>query len=114
MIATVGAPIKNARVDAIFTDVYDALCRIIEKHHVTYDEYREAVNWLTVAGTQEHEIPLLFDVFMATAIDNENFAGRRHGMQLRGSVLRTGRPGSNPRPAEAGRGRRDPQVLRHG
>ena len=54
MIATVPAPTKNARVDAIFTDVYDALCRIIEKHHVTYDEYREAVNWLTVAGTQEH------------------------------------------------------------
>ena len=39
MIATVPAPTKNARVDAIFTDVYDALCRIIEKHHVTYDEY---------------------------------------------------------------------------
>ena len=77
MIATVPAPTKNARVDAIFTDVYDALCRIIEKHHVTYDEYREAVNWLTVAGTQEHEIPLLIDVFMATAIDNESFAG--HG-----------------------------------
>ena len=76
MIATAPAPIKNARVDAIFTDVYDALCRIIEKHHVTYDEYREAVNWLTVAGTQEHEIPLLIDVFMATAIDNENFAAR--------------------------------------
>jgi catechol 1,2-dioxygenase len=77
MIATVPAPTKNARVDAIFADVLEALCRVIEKHHVTYDEYREAVNWLTVAGTQEHEIPLLFDVFMATAIDNENFAG--HG-----------------------------------
>ena len=30
-----------------------------------------------MAGTQEHEIPLLIDVFMATAIDNESFAG--HG-----------------------------------
>ena len=77
MIGTVPAPTKNARVDAIVTDVCDALCRIIQKHHVTYDEYREAVNWLAVAGTQEHEIPLLFDVFMGTAVDNENFAG--HG-----------------------------------
>jgi catechol 1,2-dioxygenase len=76
MIATAPAATKNARVDAIFADVHDALCRIIKKHHVTYDEYRAAVNWLTVAGTQEHEIPLLFDVFMATVIDNENFAAR--------------------------------------
>ena len=75
MIGTIPAPATNARVNAIFTDVYDALCRIIEKHHVTYDEYREAVNWLTAAGTQAHEIPLLCDVFLATAVDNENFAG---------------------------------------
>ena len=77
MLATVMAPTKNARVEAIFTDVHEALCRIIEKHHVTYDEYREAVNWLTAAGTQENEITLLSDVFLATPIDNENFAG--HG-----------------------------------
>lgn len=77
MTTTVPTPTMNVRVDAIFSDVYDAICEIITKHHVSYEEYRTTVDWLTKAGAQEHEIPLLVDVFLATPVDNANYAG--HG-----------------------------------
>ena len=76
MTMTSEAPLtKNARVDAIFSDVIDALSGIIEKHRVTWDEYRAATEWLTLAGTQGFEVPLMLDVFLSTAIDNVNAAG---------------------------------------
>jgi catechol 1,2-dioxygenase len=62
-------------VEAIFTDVIDALTGIIEKHRVTWDEYRAASEWLTAAGSQGFEIPLMLDVFLSTPVDNVNAAG---------------------------------------
>ena len=63
----------NERVEAIFTDVMTALRDIIEKHNVTWDEYRTATAWLTEAGNQGYEIPLMMDVFLSVTVDNTNF-----------------------------------------
>ena len=65
----------NPRVEAIFDDVIDALNGIIEKHQVTWAEYRTFTDWLTLAGSQGYEIPLMLDVFLSTTVDNVNAAG---------------------------------------
>lgn len=62
----------TARLDAIVTEIVDAIANTIAKHNVSYAEYRRATDWLTRAGGQVHEIPLLLDVFLATAVDNVN------------------------------------------
>jgi catechol 1,2-dioxygenase len=69
------ALVANDRVQAIFGDVVVALTDIIEKHQVSWAEWRAATEWLTAAGTQPFEIPLMLDVFLSTAIDNVNAAG---------------------------------------
>ena len=68
------APQTNARVQAVFADVLHALMEIIERHQVTEAEYRAAVGWLTEAGNQGYEIPLLMDVLFATTIDDREHA----------------------------------------
>jgi catechol 1,2-dioxygenase len=64
---------SNPRVEAIFTDIVGSLRRIIEDHRVTWDEYRAATEWLTEAGSQGYEIPLLLDVFLSPTVDDNNF-----------------------------------------
>lgn len=63
----------NERVQAIFADVTTALRDVIVKHNVTWDEYRAATAWLTEAGNQGYEIPLMLDVFLGVTVDNINF-----------------------------------------
>lgn len=65
----------NPRVEAIFDDLIVALQDLIEKHQVTFEEYRAFQEWLTLAGSQGFEIPLVLDVFLATTVDNVNAAG---------------------------------------
>lgn len=60
----------SERVEAIFTDVTAALRDIIKKHNVTWDEYRAATAWLTEAGNQGYEIPLMMDVFLSVTVDD--------------------------------------------
>ena len=60
----------DTRVAAIFDDVVGALRDVITKHRVTWDEYRAATGWLTAAGQQEFQIPLLLDVFLSTTVDD--------------------------------------------
>lgn len=62
----------NPRVDVVFTDVINALTDIIEKHHVTWEEFGAAAQWLALAGSQGFEIPLMLDVFLSTSVDNVN------------------------------------------
>ena len=66
----------NTRLGAIFTDVLDSLLGIIRKHQVTWDEYRAATVWLTEAGAQGYEIPLMMDVFLSQTVDDVNFAAQ--------------------------------------
>jgi catechol 1,2-dioxygenase len=64
--------LTRSRVDVIFTDVIEALSHIIEKHHVRWEEFGAATQWLALAGSQGHEIPLMLDVFLSTPVDNVN------------------------------------------
>ena len=66
----------NTRLEAIFTDVLDSLLGIIRKHKVTWEEYRAATVWLTEAGAQGYEIPLMLDVFLSQTVDDVNFAAQ--------------------------------------
>ena len=66
----------NTRLGVIFTDVLDSLLGIIRKHQVTWDEYRAATVWLTEAGAQGYEIPLMLDVFLSQTVDDVNFAAQ--------------------------------------
>jgi hypothetical protein len=66
----------NARLEAIFTDVLDSLLGVIRKHQVTWEEYRVATVWLTEAGAQGFEIPLMLDVFLSQTVDDVNFAAQ--------------------------------------
>lgn len=58
------------RLNAIFEDVQGALLDIITKHRVTPEELRAATQWLTEAGKQDFEIPLMMDVFLGSAVDD--------------------------------------------
>jgi catechol 1,2-dioxygenase len=63
----------DERLETIFTDIVGAIRSVITEHRVTQDEYRAAVAWLTEAGTQPNEIPLLLDVLFSGAVDDVNF-----------------------------------------
>lgn len=66
----------NTRLQVIFTEVLDNLLGIIRDHQVTWDEYRAATMWLTEAGHQAFEIPLMLDVFLSQTVDDVNFAAQ--------------------------------------
>ena len=66
----------NTRLQVIFTDVLQSLLDIIRRHQVTWDEYRAATVWLTEAGAQGYEIPLLLDVFLSQTVDDVNFGAQ--------------------------------------
>ena len=70
-----GTQTAAARLTAIVDDVQAALLEILVKHRVTWEEYRLATEWLTTAGTQNFEVPLLLDVFLSTTIDEIAHAG---------------------------------------
>jgi catechol 1,2-dioxygenase len=76
MTVTAAETTTNARVQAIFTDVLDSLLGIIRKHQVTWEEYRVATEWLSQAGNQGYEIPLMLDVFLSTTVDDVNYAAQ--------------------------------------
>jgi len=62
----------TSKLEAVVAEIVDAIAHAVAKHNVSYTEYRVATEWLTRAGGQTHEIPLLLDVFLATAVDNAN------------------------------------------
>jgi catechol 1,2-dioxygenase len=64
----------NARLEVVFTDILDSLQRIIRRHQITLEEFRLATEWLTEAGTQPNEIPLVLDLLLACTVDDVNFA----------------------------------------
>ena len=66
----------NTRLEVIFTDVLGSLLDIIRRHRVTWEEYRAATVWLTEAGSQGFEIPLMLDVFLSQTVDDVNFAAQ--------------------------------------
>jgi catechol 1,2-dioxygenase len=70
MAVTEANQTTKPRLNAIFDDVQGALREIITKHRVTWEEFRAATQWLTEAGKQDFEIPLMMDVFLSTTVDD--------------------------------------------
>ena len=59
---------RNTRLVEFFEDLIREAHTLIEKHHITHDEYRQAVGFL-VAAVQAGEIPLLMDLFLESKVD---------------------------------------------
>ncbi|HET9444153.1 MAG TPA: dioxygenase [Acidimicrobiales bacterium] len=76
MVMTGSETSTNTRLQAIVTDVVDSLLDVIRRHQVTWEEYRTATGWLTEAGQQGFEIPLMLDVFLSQTVDDVNFAAQ--------------------------------------
>lgn len=82
----------NTRLEAIVNDVVAALTDVISKHNVTWDEYRMATDWAVKAGSVAHELPMLGDVFLGTAIDNVGYAGEGTENNVEGPFYSPGAP----------------------
>ena len=57
----------SKRVDEIASDIVDAVRSVLEKHEVTFDEYRAGFRHL-IETQQAGEVPLLIDAFFNTTI----------------------------------------------
>jgi catechol 1,2-dioxygenase len=66
---------KNPRLNQLFDDLVGALRDFVRKNHVTHDEYRAAVAFLTEVGSTG-ETPLIMDVFLEVTVDQVDSAGR--------------------------------------
>src|SRR5919112_5064140 len=76
MTVTESATSTNTRLEAIFNDIITSLLDVIRRHQVTWEEYRAATVWLTEAGAQGYEIPLMLDVFLSQTVDDVNFGAQ--------------------------------------
>lgn len=59
--------VDNGRLNTIITDLVAGTRSVIEKHNVTFDEYRAAIGFMLKTAAAG-EIPLLMDVFLNTTI----------------------------------------------
>lgn len=82
----------NPRVKDVFDDVLAALLGAITKHRVTWEEFRVATEWLTEAGNQGIEIPLMLDVFLSPTVDDLAHAGEGTACNVEGPFYVPGAP----------------------
>ena len=66
---------RNPRLNQLFDDLVGTLRAFIRKHHITHEEYRQAVACLHEAG-EKGEIPLMMDVFLEVTVDQIDSEGR--------------------------------------
>jgi catechol 1,2-dioxygenase len=77
MSATKTLEATPRRLNEIFDDCVASLRALIRKHHITHDEYRRAVGFLTEVGKGDAEMSLLMDVFLEATVDQVESAGRK-------------------------------------
>src|SRR5215469_9767324 len=65
----------NPRLNALFDSLLDTLRTFIRENHVTHDEYRRAVAFLSEVG-QKGEVSLLCDVAVEVTVDEVENNGR--------------------------------------
>jgi catechol 1,2-dioxygenase len=75
MSATKTVSVANPRLNQLFDRLVDDLRRFIRQNHVTHDEYRDAVAFLTAVG-KKGEVSLLCDVFVEVTVDEVDNTGR--------------------------------------
>ncbi|XVA03066.1 catechol 1,2-dioxygenase [Prescottella equi] len=71
----VSADTSPERLSAIATDVLGALGQVIDKHGITYSEYRVLKQWLIDVGTYG-EWPLWLDVFVEHNVEEVAYRGQ--------------------------------------
>jgi catechol 1,2-dioxygenase len=95
--APTAVPTGDARLNAIVDDIQAALIDIVVKHRISHEEFRAATTFLAEAGTQHLEIPLLLDVFLAVAVDdNAHRTGAGTECNVEGPVYIAGAPQLTP------------------
>lgn len=63
---------RNPRVDAVATDMIEAIKQVMSDHDLTHSEYRAGWKWMMkLAGSGE--IPLFLDVFFESAVERLTF-----------------------------------------
>lgn len=72
----VSAETSPERLAAIATDVFEAFSKIIDKHGITYPEYRVLKQWLIDVG-QYGEWPLFLDVFVEHNVEEVAYRGNQ-------------------------------------
>jgi catechol 1,2-dioxygenase len=77
MTVTKTVEVPPRRLNEIFDDCVSTLRALIRKHHITHDEYRRAVGFLTEVGRRDAEMTLLMDVFLEATVDQVESAGRK-------------------------------------
>ena len=92
MTVTEANQTTEARLNAILDDVQRALVDIITRHRVTQEEFRAATEFLAGAGQQHLEIPLMLDVFLASAVDDVAHASDGTESNVEGPVYIPGAP----------------------
>jgi catechol 1,2-dioxygenase len=71
-----GAPVDQARVNAVATDALAALHDVIRRHRLTYAEYDALKAWLIRVG-EDGEWPLFLDVFVEHVVEEVVNADRK-------------------------------------
>jgi catechol 1,2-dioxygenase len=69
------AQTADPRLTEVVEDLLATLRGFIRKHHISHDEYRQAVGFM-VDTAAKGEIPLLLDVFLEATVDRVDAAGR--------------------------------------
>jgi catechol 1,2-dioxygenase len=67
--------LDKPRLNQLFDDLNATLKDFISEHHVTYQEFHQALNFLCEVG-EKGETPLLFDVFLESTVDLVNNSER--------------------------------------
>lgn len=75
MSPTKKVSVANPRLNQLFDGLVDDLRSFIRENHVTHDEYRQAVAFLSEIG-KKGEVSLLCDVFVEVTVDEVDNTGR--------------------------------------
>src|SRR5437588_5703059 len=65
----------NPRLREVVDELLTTLRAFIHKHHISHDEYRQAVGFM-LETAEKGEIPLLMDVFLESTVDQVDSIGR--------------------------------------
>jgi catechol 1,2-dioxygenase len=67
--------LAHPRLTQVVDDLLECLKGFIRQHHISHDEYRQAVGFMLETAAKG-EIPSLFDVFLEATVDQVDAAGR--------------------------------------
>lgn len=102
----------NNRVDAVVGDIIEAVRNVLDKHDVTFPEYRAAVAFLAqYNGAAPYEIPLGLDLFFNATIHDIEMKNRKGSVTaLEGPYFRDEAPAVTDR-LKVLEGKGEPMII---